>query len=963
MHFTQEDYKKIEDWLLKNSVKDSEFQEALPLNGSETVVITQNGHNRNMTVQELSNKVLELGVSDFINVSDNFDTYGINLIEAIRLIPFHLRKKGVVITFCNTENNWEIYQFTGALNQWNNVTLWNDIFNIERYAVNSLLPDEEDTTRTELDKNGNSYLKLKDKEYNPLEFSGYGKKILRKKIVAVKTSPKNSKRINILEDSVIKDPNTIYEIKYDFDLNGGTITLPENCVLLFNGGKISNGKLNLNNTLVYPLGIVKEDVLECTIVGNFKEGQIFFDKEQGQLSIWDGTSWKSRVNYKVVDNKLNETLDGGKTWTPVSDYISANFRWSPENTIQINRTGKEEDWEDLSYKFANNVFIKGYIASYFSLPSDPSLGDIYMVGTSAPYTMFVYTSDGWVDNGSYTSVAAGIMQTTGQSTTEVMSQKAVTDKLTDLESATDAKLTELGDKIAEKIGGEIIVHEEEKTQTIRFMNFETPLFEGQNLEITLTENAATMSQGINIYRVVSASAMYIIGHFDSVGQTINVVLDADAPGGLQFENLDANTTYGVKVVVNNIETGTINETIERVEQDIVGVSELFSSIAEEITSNNLFNKEELVAGYIIESTGGIYGNGNSFCSSQIPIIGGNYYYLGGRDSIGVTGIRCLDADGNALKVLVASSGDAWSLYQLPKEDGSEVAYNGQFKTPSNAVAVQFTVIYGNNGSVDNIMLIDLGNAYVANPYIPSYQPFGTSMKIKPQALPLSVNPLFGKSVIFTGDSICNATTDYPNGGGWAKRIGEKNNMTWVNRGVSGGTITDKNVVGSTFTISETDFGDGADYIILEGGTNDADRIGSILNGNVPENYGSWTIGDYLSEFSNDKFCSAVEMLLQKVITEFPSAKVGFIIAMKMGLTGQGYTADKYNRRAYFETIIEICKKWGVPVLNLWDECTMNPKIPSHYTEGEYYLYLDGQHPTGKGYDFISPIIEAWMKTL
>lgn len=436
MHFTQEDYKKIENWLLRNSVKDSEFQDALPLNGSETIVITQNGHNRNMTVQELSNKVLELGVSDFINVSDNFDTYGIDLMEAITLIPTYLRKKGVVITFCNKENNWEIYQFTGVLNQWNNVTLWNDIFNIERYAVNSLLPDEEDTTRTEIDKNGNSYLKLKDKEYNPLEFSGYGKKTLRKKIVTVKTSPKESKRINILEGSVFKDSNTVYEIKYDFDLNNSTVTLPENCILLFNGGKISNGELNLNNTLVYPLGIVKEDVLECTTIGNFKEGQIFFDKEQGQLSIWDGTSWKSRANYKVVDNKLNETLDGGKTWTPVSDYISANFRWSPENTIQINRTGKEEDWEDLSYKFANNVFIKGYVASYSALPSNPFLGDIYMVGAGAPYTMYVYTSDGWVDNGSYTSIAAGVVQTTGQSTTEVMSQKAVTEKLTELSSYT-----------------------------------------------------------------------------------------------------------------------------------------------------------------------------------------------------------------------------------------------------------------------------------------------------------------------------------------------------------------------------------------------------------------------------------------------------------------------------------------------------------------------------------------------
>ena len=309
MHFTQEDYKKIENWLLKNSVKDSEFQEALPLNGSETVVITQNGHNRNVTVEELSNKLLKLGVSDFVNVSDSLNIFGIELKDAISFIPLHLRKRGIIVTFCNTESNWELYQFTGVLNQWNNTTLWKDIFSIEKYAVNSLLPDEEDITMTEIDENGNSFIKLKDKEYAPFEYSGYGKKTLRKKIVSVKDSPTSYKRINLLENNVFKDSNTIYEIKYDFDLNNNTITLPEDCILFFNGGKISNGKLNLNNTLVYPLGVTKKDVLNCSIEGNFKEGQVFFNREYGQLSTWNGSHW--------VGNK--EIVIGTPTYGNFSD--------------------------------------------------------------------------------------------------------------------------------------------------------------------------------------------------------------------------------------------------------------------------------------------------------------------------------------------------------------------------------------------------------------------------------------------------------------------------------------------------------------------------------------------------------------------------------------------------------------------------------------------------------------------
>lgn len=44
MFFTQEDYRKIEKWLLTNSRKDTDFAgAATPLKGNETVVLVQNG--------------------------------------------------------------------------------------------------------------------------------------------------------------------------------------------------------------------------------------------------------------------------------------------------------------------------------------------------------------------------------------------------------------------------------------------------------------------------------------------------------------------------------------------------------------------------------------------------------------------------------------------------------------------------------------------------------------------------------------------------------------------------------------------------------------------------------------------------------------------------------------------------------------------------------------------------------
>lgn len=55
---------------------------------------------------------------------------------------------------------------------------------------------------------------------------------------------------NIPFKDQVNTPNTIYEIRYDFDLNGEEITIPENCTLKFEGGKLLNGKLVGNNTSI-----------------------------------------------------------------------------------------------------------------------------------------------------------------------------------------------------------------------------------------------------------------------------------------------------------------------------------------------------------------------------------------------------------------------------------------------------------------------------------------------------------------------------------------------------------------------------------------------------------------------------------------------------------------------------------------------------------------------------------------
>lgn len=129
MFFTQEDYRKIEKWLTAKSRKDTDFVgAATPLKGNETVVLVQDGKNVKTSVKDIVDQFFLLGVSDFLNITDKYGESYISLAQAIQLIPFRSRKEGQVITFLNTEGNWEIYQFIGKLNQWNIPTLWNNPF-------------------------------------------------------------------------------------------------------------------------------------------------------------------------------------------------------------------------------------------------------------------------------------------------------------------------------------------------------------------------------------------------------------------------------------------------------------------------------------------------------------------------------------------------------------------------------------------------------------------------------------------------------------------------------------------------------------------------------------------------------------------------------------------------------------------------------------------------------------------
>ena len=96
-------------------------------------------------------------------------------------------------------------------------------------------PDDEDLISEELAEGG-KVLKLADKAYNASAFSGMGRVYLRKNISGSK---------NLLTQAMVAGmANTRFIIQYDYDLNGGTLEIPEGCTLDFQGGSIKNGTIS-----------------------------------------------------------------------------------------------------------------------------------------------------------------------------------------------------------------------------------------------------------------------------------------------------------------------------------------------------------------------------------------------------------------------------------------------------------------------------------------------------------------------------------------------------------------------------------------------------------------------------------------------------------------------------------------------------------------------------------------------
>lgn len=155
---------------------------------------------------------------------------------------------------------------------------------------------------------------------------------------------------NLITPVMVNKPNTIYEIRYDFDLDGQTIEVPENCTLKFEGGSLENGKIDLNF---------------CKIInGKIRAYPISFPYQNTfKVSDFDVTSKSNeKYNVKMVQSMLD---------------VGANVFFDSEGTITFN---KELHWIKNS-----NIYGISFLESNKQELSFPN-----SKGFVAPNISFVY---------------------------------------------------------------------------------------------------------------------------------------------------------------------------------------------------------------------------------------------------------------------------------------------------------------------------------------------------------------------------------------------------------------------------------------------------------------------------------------------------------------------------------------------------------------------------------------------
>lgn len=204
--------------------------------------------------------------------------------------------------------------------------------------------------------------------------------------------------------------------------------------------------------------------------------------------------------------------------------------------------------------------------------------------------------------------------------------------------------------------------------------------------------------------------------------------------------------------------------------------------------------------------------------------------------------------------------------------------------------------------------------------------------------------------LFFGDSICAGGG--ANGYGYPEAVkAVQSSMTKVNYAKSGTCIAKNDSYDVKYPSilsriqGSTPY---ADYIVLEGGFNDSwgqrNPLGTLKSGSAPTTAAA--IKTYSASLNEYQYTDALEKCICEIKLKYWGKKIFFVVPHTVNAATY---ANTYHLRA-----IDVCKKWGVIVIDL-----RNCGMPA-YKDGTYNV--DGTHPSAAGYDkYFAPNIIKVLK--
>ena len=186
---------------------------------------------------------------------------------------------------------------------------------------------------------------------------------------------------------------------------------------------------------------------------------------------------------------------------------------------------------------------------------------------------------------------------------------------------------------------------------------------------------------------------------------------------------------------------------------------------------------------------------------------------------------------------------------------------------------------------------------------------------------------------------------------WNYDIAERNGMILYNGGINGSTIQDNSGTSTKHPFARTNgrythLPENLDYLIIWFGWNDS----------------TYGVVGTINDATNETFMGAYNVVLPYLINKYPYAKIGIVVP---------YMPNDTNAMTYSNAVHQIANKWGIGVFDIQKAGTplyyrKDPDVgvdPAIVTARRATFQANGAHPNSRGHQYLSTMMEAWMRTL